>query len=198
MSALLLSLLLFTAVTTITPGGATTLATASGLQFGFRRSIPLIAGIVVGLASLAAAAGGGLAALIAAAPALRLAMRLVGTVYLLWLAWKVGHGGPPVLDGKRSTKPMGFLTGLLLLLLNPKAWATTLSAAASYSGLAASPVRLAAVVGAVFGISAVASLSLWCLGGSALARRLRTDRQWRVLNLVLGVLLALSTVPIWL
>ena len=48
----ILPLVLFVVVSTITPGGATTLATASGAQFGFRRSVPLIAGIAAGLASI--------------------------------------------------------------------------------------------------------------------------------------------------
>ncbi len=51
----ILPLILFVVVSTITPGGATTLATASGAQFGFRRSMPLMVGIAFGLASLAAA-----------------------------------------------------------------------------------------------------------------------------------------------
>ena len=54
MSQTLFSLIVFVIVATITPGGATTLATASGTQFGFRRSVPLLGGIALGLASLAA------------------------------------------------------------------------------------------------------------------------------------------------
>jgi threonine/homoserine/homoserine lactone efflux protein len=82
----LLPLALFVVVSTITPGGATTLATASGAQFGFRRSVPLMAGIAAGLASLAAASAAGLASLLLAAPSLQTAMRVAGSGYLLWLA----------------------------------------------------------------------------------------------------------------
>lgn len=38
----------------------------------------------------------------------------------------------------------------------------------------------------------------WCTGGVLLARLLRTDRQWRLVNTALGLLLVASVVPIWL
>ena len=63
MSELLVSLLTFAAVSTVSPGGATTLATASGARFGCVRSLPLISGIAIGLGSLVGAAAVGLASM---------------------------------------------------------------------------------------------------------------------------------------
>lgn len=189
-------LILFAAVSTVTPGGATTLATASGAQFGFRRSVPLMAGIAVGLASLAAAGAAGLAGVLLAAPSLQFAMKLAGSVYLLWLAWKIGRSGPPHLGATLDT-PTSFVGGACLLWLNPKGWAMALGAAASFSVLATGPLHLAALLGAAFGVAAAVSLSLWCVAGVVLARVLKTSRQWRVLNAVLGVLLAVSIIPMW-
>src|SRR5882757_11434401 len=102
MSGSILPLILFALVSTLTPGGATTLATASGARFGFRRSVPLLAGIAMGLATLAAAAAAGLAGLLLAAPSLQLAMKLAGSAYLLWLAWTIGRGGPPDLTAEAA------------------------------------------------------------------------------------------------
>src|ERR1700730_16962720 len=99
----ILPLALMALTSTITPGGATTLATTSGAQFGFRRSIPLMAGISTGLAALASIAGAGLSGLLMSAPWLQLAMKFVGTGYLLWLAWKIGRSGPPDLENKNAT-----------------------------------------------------------------------------------------------
>ena len=124
----LLSLGLFAVVATITPGGATTLATASGARFGFRRSVPLMAGIALGLAMLAAAAAIGLAGLLLAAPALQLAMKVAGSAYLIWLGfrtlqsarrdgWTLVNGGsaPPAIGARRA-----FREGVLVEALNPK------------------------------------------------------------------------------
>ncbi len=190
-------LAVFAAVSTATPGGATTLATASGARFGFRRSVPLMAGIAVGLATMAAAAAAGLAGLLLAEPSLRVAMRTAGSVYLVWLAWRVGRSGPPR-PGADAARPTGFLGGAWLLWYNPKGWATTLGAAASFAALASGPAQLAVLLGATFGAAAAVSLSAWCVAGQLLARLLRTDGQWRALNAVLAVLLVASIVPMWL
>lgn len=191
-----LPLILFVVVSTITPGGATTLATASGAQFGFRHSVPLIGGIAVGLASLAAAASAGLAGLLLAAPSLQMAMRLAGSAYLLWLAWQVARSGPPR-TGADMAVPTSFLGGACLLWLNPKGWAMALGAAASFAALASGPLQLALLLGTAFGLAAAVSLSLWCLTGLLLARLLRTERQWRALNAALGLLLVASIIPMW-
>jgi threonine/homoserine/homoserine lactone efflux protein len=193
---MIMPLVLFVVVSTITPGGATTLATASGAQFGFRRSVPLVAGIAVGLASLAAAAAAGLAGLLLAAPSLQTAMRVAGSAYLLWLAWKIARSGRPNMDASMGA-PTSFLGGIGLLWLNPKGWAMALSAAASFAALASGPLQLALLLGSAFCLAAAVSLSLWCMAGLLLARLLRTERQWRVLNAVLGLLLVVSILPMW-
>ncbi len=198
MSEVLLPLIVFVVVATLSPGGATTLATASGAQFGFRRSVPLVSGIAFGLATLAALAAAGLAGLLQAAPALQLAMKVIGSLYLLWLAWKIGSSGAPKTDAGTVQVPTSFFGGALLLWLNPKGWALTLSAAASFATLSANPARLAAILGLTFGIASSVSLVLWCAAGVVLARALRTERHWRIANVLLGLLLAASIVPIWL
>ena len=192
----ILPLLLFVAVATLTPGGATMLATASGGRFGFARSIPLMLGIALALASLAAVAALGLGSLLLAMPVLRTAVKALGSVYLLWLAWRIARNGPPD-AGDGPARPVTLASGLLLLWLNPKSWAITVSAAASFALLASSPNRLALLLGAAFGLAACVSLALWCALGMLLARFLRTPLQWRIVNLAMGMLLAASIVPAW-
>jgi threonine/homoserine/homoserine lactone efflux protein len=194
---LLLPLLLFVCIATLSPGGATALATASGSQFGFRRSLPLIAGIALGLATLAAAAAAGLAGVFLALPSFQMVLRGAGSAYLLWLAWKIARSGRPNLTSK-TKKPLTFASGVMLLWLNPKGWTMTLSAAATFATLATSPAELAALLGVTFGVFATLSLSVWCVTGLLLARVLRTDQQWRLTNAVLGLLLAASIAPIWM
>jgi len=193
----ILPLALFAIVTAITPGGAATLATSSGARFGFRRSMPLMTGIAMAMALLAAFAAAGLASLLLAAPALLLFMKVAGSAYLIWLAVKIGGSGAPNFI-RDLGKPVNFVGGAGLLLLNPKAWTMALGGAASFATLADSPFHLALLLGSTLGLACATSLSVWCLTGFLLARLLRTDRQWRRLNGALGLLLALSVLPIWL
>ena len=191
----LLSLASFVLVSTITPGGATMLASASGAHFGFRRSLPLMAGVAAGLACMAACSAAGLGSLILALPSLQLVMKLAGSAYLLWLAWRIARSGAPR-SSASVARPTSFLGAVWLLWHNPKGWAMTLGAAASFATLAG-PLQLVALLATFFALGALLSLSLWCLAGLLLARLLRTELQWRALNTVLGVLLAGSIVPVW-
>jgi len=198
MPDLFVPLVLFAAVTTLTPGGATTLATASGTRFGYPRSLPLLLGMTTGLIAIVASTATGLAALIATVPAISLAMKLVGSAYLLWLAVRIARAGPPAAASGETSTPIGFPGGLALVAVNPKAWTMALGAASSFSAIAADPVRVAMLLGGVFGTAGLFSMSLWCLGGTLLARLLHTERHWTILNVALAVLLAVSILSIWL
>jgi threonine/homoserine/homoserine lactone efflux protein len=191
-----LPLIVFALASTTTPGGATTLATASGAHFGFWRSVPLMAGISIGLATMAAAAAGGLAGVLLAWPWLQFAMKALGSAYLLWLALRIARNGPPHLQ-KSFSKPASLVGGIWMLWHNPKGWAMTMGAAASFSVLASGPAHLALILGLTFGVAAAVSLLIWCMAGQILARALRRDWQWRALNLTLGVLLLASIIPMW-
>lgn len=192
-----LPLLLFVATATLTPGGATTLATASGAHFGFRRSVPLITGIAAGLASMGFAAAAGLATLLLAIPPLQLAMKTLGSGYLVWLAWRIARSGSPLLAN--SLRPTSFALGVWLVWHNPKGWAMTVSAAATFGAASSgsSSIQLETALGLAFGFAALGSLSLWCASGQLLASKLKTDAQWRALNGILGTLLLTSIIPVW-
>ncbi|PWG61858.1 amino acid transporter [Spiribacter halobius] len=186
----------FALVATMTPGGATALATASGANFGLRRSVPFIVGIALGLSLLGGAGALGLAALVLAIPSLELALRALGSGYLLWLAWRIGRSGSPQREA-HVTAPVGVFGGMLLLWLNPKAWALAVGAAATFGEKASSPMALAVAFAIVFGVCAAISMTLWSATGLMLSRVLRTDRHWRWVNAALGLLLALSVLPMW-
>lgn len=197
MAELLLSLVSFALIATISPGGATTLATASGAQFGFLRSIPLMSGIALGLGVLVGAVAAGLGAVIHAWPQLDLWLRIAGSAYILWLAWMIGRQAGPGSRSGASATPLGLVSGLVLLWMNPKAWTMAAATASAYSGLSQSPMLLAVITGVVFACTASVSLAFWCAGGAWLARLLKTDTQWRVVNIMLAVLLAASVALMW-
>ncbi|SEP78789.1 Threonine/homoserine/homoserine lactone efflux protein [Microlunatus flavus] len=189
-------MLLFVLVATLSPGGATALATASGARFGVRRSLPLMLGIAAGLATLAAAASLGLAGVLFRVPHVELAVRLLGTAYLLRLAWQTARGGAP---GQATLeRPRRFGAGVLLLWLNPKGWAMTLSAAGAFATAVDGPARLALLLGGTFLVGATVSQLAWCTLGGVLGRILTRPWHWRLLNGALAVLLVASVVPLWL
>lgn len=197
LSDALIALLLIAAITTITPGPATMIAAATGARFGFRRSLPLMFGTATGLALLMVAAAAGLAALLHAAPVAQSAMKATGSAYLVWLAWRIARSGAPDIGANAAVSPVGFETAIMVLMLNPKAWIMALGARAAFAGLASGPAQLGALLGAVFGIAAILSLSVWCFSGILIGRILRTPGQWQVVNGVFAVLTVAAVVPLW-
>ncbi len=194
---MLMSLIMFAIIATLSPGGATTLATASGAQFGYVRSLPLVLGIAAALAILVSVSATGLSSAVIRFPILALSMKLVGSGYLVWLAFKIARAPAPGAKEYGSTVPISFFGGVLLLAVNPKAWAMAFGVAASFTSVSANPVQLSAIMAAVFGASAILSLSIWCVGGALLARVLRTRRHWRAFNMTLAGLLGLSILQLW-
>lgn len=189
--------LLFALVATLSPGGATTIVTASGIQHGFVQSVPLILGIAVGLALLAAAGALGMGVLITSLPVLKLTIKGLGSIYLLWLASKIWCAGPPADRDLAAGKPFGFFSGMLVTLLNPKGWAMTMAAAVTFAPIAAKATELAMIMSLTFAHAALLSLSLWCLCGVLISKKLTEVRHWRFANRILAVLLAACVAPLW-
>ncbi|WP_424969300.1 LysE family translocator [Dinoroseobacter sp. S76] len=192
------ALITFALVATASPGGATTLATASGARFGYRRSLPLILGIAGTLACLVALSGTSLAAVLLAMPGLDTAAKGIGSIYLLWLAMRIAGAGGPSSEDPKGARPLGAVGAGALLLVNPKAWAMALGVASSFSELTPDPLRLGSLLAAVFLASACLSLSLWAMAGRLLAQRLSRPVHWRLFNGAMAVLLAGAVIQLWL
>lgn len=196
-SGLLWSLVAFATVVVVTPGANNLLAARSGLQAGVRASGKLLAGLGLGVISVVVLAAMGLGVVVTSMPAVRTALRVAGTGYLLWLAIQIARSGRPEIDHSPRAAP-GFRTGLLISWLNPKVWMLGVSAVAGYSTLAAGPAALAMLLGGVFTAAVIPNLLLWCGFGHLIARKLTTGRQWQIVNVGLAALLAATIVLIWL
>ena len=198
MSEQFLSLVLFAMVVTYSPGPNNVLLAWSGGQVGILRSFPLWLGIVSGIVVIVAVSAMGLGAIIHAEPNVQLGMKVVGSVYLAWLGWKVAHAGPPDFDRPAEARRTGFVPGFVNSMFNPKGWAMALSATAGYAALASNAPKLALILSVVFVLVAVPNWILWSGGGQIMARSITSARGWQIANAVLGLLVVLSVVPLWL
>jgi threonine/homoserine/homoserine lactone efflux protein len=166
---------------------------ASGVNFGFRRTIPHMLGIELGFLLLVVASALGLGALVAGHPGLQMAMKVVGGAYLLWLAWKIANSRS-IGEGGVSAKPMGFIAASLFQWVNPKAWAMAVGAAAVY----VDPQQLAlstALITLAFMLGGLAAQPLWTGFGVALRTFLADAVRLKWFNITMGVLVAASVIP---
>lgn len=192
---LFLALLTFAFVSSVTPGPNNFMLMASGVHFGFRRTLPHMFGIAGGFASLLLAVGFGLGALIHAYPALETAMKVASAAYLAWLAWKIAFSRSLGDKAGASARPMTFMEAAAFQWVNPKAWAMALVAMGAYVS-ASAPVLSVLVVALAFTLVNFPSVSIWTLFGMGLRRFLADERRLRAFNLAMGLLLLLTIWPL--
>ena len=189
--SLFLSMLGFLWVAAITPGPNNMLLTTSGANFGFMRSLLLMIGIMLGMQSILLLVAFGVGSLILVYPALHLVLKILGSLYLLWLAWKVATAAYEKLETDVAPpKPIRLYQGWLLQFLNPKAWLMALGAVASFS-LAGDAYRhsVMAISIGMFLVNLVSGV-IWMGFGAMIGRILRSRRAWKIFNLAMGLLTA--------
>lgn len=194
---LLLAFALFALVTSITPGPNNTMLLASGVNFGFSRSIPHILGISCGFFVLVLAVGLGLGAVFEAYPVLYSVLRYVGAAYLLYLAWKIARSGPMSETEQGQGKPIGYWGAAAFQWVNPKAWVMAVGAISTYTPLQGYFSNVL-VISAVFALINAPTVSLWAACGSLLRNVLRNPRWLRLFNLGMAALLVISLYPLLL
>tara|TARA_R110002051_G_scaffold10079_2_gene38176 strand:- start:4831 stop:5505 length:675 start_codon:yes stop_codon:yes gene_type:complete len=188
-----LALVLFAFTTSITPGPNNMMLFASGVNFGFRRTIPHMLGIGVGFFSLLIGVGLGLGALMQAVPVAYTVLKFAGGAYLLFIAWKIGTSRS-LSEGKAGAKPMTFLGAAAFQWVNPKAWVMAVTAMATYTN-PASYVPTVLLVGFAFALVNVPSVSTWAGFGSALREWLSVPVRLKWFNITMAVLLVISLWP---
>lgn len=192
-TALLIGLLQFAFVSSITPGPNNLMLLASGANFGFRRTIPHMLGVGLGHSFMIVVVGLGLIGLFEAIPWLQTALTAVGIGYLLWLAWKIAHAAAPG-EGDAAGRPLTFLQAALFQWVNPKGWFMALGAISLYTA-SASPSEVL-IVALVFMATNIPSISLWAWMGTTIRRWLDRPSRLRAFNWTMAGLLVLSLVPV--
>lgn len=189
-----LALTVFAFVTSVTPGPNNLMLLASGVNFGFWRTVPHMLGIAAGFGSLLIGVGMGLGALLTAFPQLHLALKIVGGAYMLYLAWRIAMSRSLAKDGEASARPMTFLQAAAFQLVNPKGWVMAVTAMAVYTN-AERPVLSVVLVAFIFILTGFPSVSVWAAFGQGLREFLSDPERLKWFNIAMGVLLAATLVP---
>lgn len=188
-----LALILFAFTTSITPGPNNMMLFASGVNFGFRRTLPHMLGIGAGFLSLLIGVGFGLGALMQTVPVLYTVLKFAGGLYLVWIAWKIGTSRS-LTEGEAGADPMSFLGAAAFQWVNPKAWIMAVTAMATYTD-PAQYVPTVLLVGVAFAVVNVPSVSTWAGFGSVLRDWLAVPVRLKWFNITMAILLVISLWP---
>ena len=141
------SFLVFAAAQVGTPGPANMALMATGARYGFRAALPFVAGVALGKQLIIWPIGFGLMEMADHAPWVFETLKWISAAYILWLAWKVANMrlGTP----SRSGHAPGFLAGLIVHPLNPKAWGMIIAGFTGFVAIDTPPLVATAVIAAV-------------------------------------------------
>nr|WP_294351545.1 LysE family translocator [Providencia sp.] len=196
---LIFSLFTFLFIAAVTPGPNNMLLTSSTANYGFRRSIGLLLGIMLGMQSILYLSAFGIAALLLLYPAIHIVLKVIGSVYLLWLAWKTATANYALLKtNSEAVKSVTWYQGGLLQFLNPKAWMMGLGAVGSFSLPGELFTDSIIVMSIAFIIVNLIAGLIWMGFGSLISLFLRSRQAWFIFNLVMGLLTAACVPLIWL
>lgn len=189
-----LAVLLFAATTTVTPGLNNMMIMSSGLNFGIRRSIPHLLGIITGFPFMFVAIGVGFVSVILAVPELHLMIQVVGVVYLLYFAWLIATSADNIETSKK--KIVTFWQAFVIQWVNPKAWVMIAGAFAAFTTPDADPFLQVFYITSAFIIVGIPTVSAWLFFGSLLSTVLQSTQSRQVFNRCMAGLLVVSILPI--
>jgi len=173
----------YVTVMSITPGPNNLLLATSGVNFGFKRTLPMLFGILVGCAIQMLLASMALDVLLHWMASIRLPLTVVGCSYLLWLSWKIFRTAAP--EARERPRPMTLVGGICFQAVNPKAWLMVTNVALMYANSN----------GVITVLLGFAALNLPCiLIWAAMGDRLRSHLQVAWKRQAFNSLMALSLV----
>lgn len=189
----LLALAVYAFVTSITPGPNNLMLLSSGMTHGITRTLPHLAGITIGFGVMVWAVGIGLAGVFIAFPPAYSIVKVLGAVYLVWLAVKIARSGAPA-EGGAGTKPLSFLGAAAFQWVNPKTWVMAVGAIANFAPGEPSIGRIT-LIALVYAAVNAPCVTVWAMFGALLRRWFSSPRTLRAVNIGMAILLLVSLVP---
>jgi threonine/homoserine/homoserine lactone efflux protein len=196
MYELLLPLTGFAAVTIVTPGPNNVLLTASGLNFGFRRTLPHMLGVSLGFPAMVLLVGLGLAGLFTTSTVLHHILKILGTAYLAYLAFRIATATPVLAEAETRARPMRFWEAVAFQWVNLKAWVIAVGAVTGYTTLKGNTIVEILLITAIFLLISFPCTALWAGFGVVVKRFLSDRRHVRAFNIVMALLLLASIAPL--
>lgn len=191
----LFAVVLFAISSSVTPGPNNIMVMTSGLNFGVKKSLPLLTGICVGFAVMLMLVGLGFSQLFDIFPNLHFIIKCAGVLYLLYLAYLIASSSGDVQSDKQS-KPLSFIKGALFQWVNAKAWVVATGALAAFTTVGANFFSQNIMIALTFFVVSFPCVGVWLVFGSLLKNALKSPRSLTIFNFAMSGLLVLSVIPV--
>ena len=191
---LIFAIALFAFSSGITPGPNNIMLMTSGVNFGIKQSVPHLLGISLGFPAMILAVGLGMSAVFQAYPILHAVIKVLGIIYLLYLSWLIANSSSKM-EGKKVSKPFSFIQAAAFQWVNPKGWIMAVGAIATFTSVNQALTPQIITIASVFLCVAFPCAIVWLSFGVALKRILKNERQQRIFNVSMAILLVASIIP---
>ena len=170
MSVAIISFAAFAFSQVATPGPANMAMLATGARYGFRAALPFVAGVVLGKQLIIWPIGFGLMSLADQLPLLFVLLKYVSAAYIIWLAWRVANMRLSV--NKDTANAPGFVAGLWVHPLNPKAWAMIVAGFTNFVDPGTATLTATAIIALSLMVIQIICHPVWTFFGDRIAKLL--------------------------
>jgi threonine/homoserine/homoserine lactone efflux protein len=178
----------------VTPGPNNAMLTASGMKFGYLKTLPHLIGIPLGHTIQISLTCLGLGSIFLKYPQIQFYMKIMCALYMLYLSWKMI--GSFSINDKSSGRPLKFYEASLFQFINPKAWSIAIAVASGFF-----PTKENLLTGVIFvsftaAIICFPTISLWALFGNSLRKFVTNNKIKKMTEYILSFILILTGVYI--
>ena len=193
---LLLAMVLFAFVTSVTPGPNNMMLLASGVNYGFRLTLPHMFGISIGHCVMLVCVGIGFGGLLLRFPFIYTAIKVLGFVYMLYLAWTIATSNSNPAEGNvdNNSKPLSFIGAVAFQWVNPKAWVMAIGFFSNYITKEAG-IETIVMCSLLFSIVNFPSIAVWALLGSRMRKLFAIKVYAKIFNVTMAALIVAAMVP---
>ena len=192
----LIPLIFFSIAAAFTPGPNNIIGSYSGFNFGIKKSIPLILGVTFGYTILITLAAGGLNIIFNTYPILKTIIKVLGSIFLIYLAYKISFQNK--VQEKVIKSPVKFFDTFIFQFINPKGVFAAITSISLFVELGESYLFHSLVVITVSFFCAITSITSWCLLGKFLRRFAENKKFIQRFNYTMSFSLIVCVILIYL
>ena len=180
-----------------TPGPNNAMLTASGLKFGFLRTLPHLVGIPLGHIFQIGLGCFGIGNLFLIFPDLQFYMKILCFIYLLYLGWKI-IGSFSLAEKDTKGRPLKFYEASLFQFINPKAWTIAITVASGFFPTEENFLIAVMFITITAAVVCFPSICILAIFGNSLRVFIKNEKTKKITEYILAILLVLTAITILL
>jgi threonine/homoserine/homoserine lactone efflux protein len=188
--------LIFAFITSITPGPNNLMLFSYGKTYGIYESRKVILGIVLGFFTMVCLSGYGIAKIITSSHTAELALKIVGSLWMLYLAFILSKLNTEVDDSERPK--IGFGQAYFQQFVNSKAWIIAISGSSAFMPQFSNIHVNVLLFASIFAVIGIPSMFIWLKMGDMIARVIKSEKANRILGYTMFFLMLVTIATIWI